>query len=171
MDIIWPNYEIIVSDIEEIIPHGLDNSSAPAYLAELKAEDLINKLPDNYLLITADTVVIHEDTILGKPKDKDEAISMVTRLSGGDHDVISGVCIRTEYQHETFSDLTKVTLAQMSAEEISFYVDQYEVMDKAGSYGIQDWLGVSKVTRLKGSYYNVMGLPVHLLYEKLSSLL
>jgi len=169
MDIIWPHYEIIVSSAEEIIPAGLENKKAPAYLAELKADDLISKMPNDFLLITADTLVIHEGEILGKPKDREDAISMVTRLAGTEHDVVSGVCIVTKDQKQVFSDTTIVTVEPMSDEEVIYYVDNYEVMDKAGSYGIQDWIGVSKVSKLQGSYYTVMGLPVHKVYQTLTN--
>ena len=170
MDILYPDYEIIVSQAEEIIPPKLENTKAPAYLAELKANDLLSKMPTDFLLITADTVVIHQDEILGKPKDREDAISMVSRLAGTDHDVISGVCVMTHKQKMVFSSTTSVTVDPMSSEEVVYYVDNYQVMDKAGSYGIQDWLGVSKVSKLHGSYYNVMGLPVNKLYEVLIKL-
>ena len=167
MDIIWPDYEIIVSQAEEIIPPKLENTKAPAYLAELKANDLLSKMPTDFLLITADTVVIHQDEILGKPKDREDALSMVSRLAGTDHDVISGVCVMTHNQKKVFSSSTSVTVDPMTSEEVVYYVDNYQVMDKAGSYGVQDWLGVSKVSKLDGSYYNVMGLPVDKLYQVL----
>jgi len=139
----------------------------PAFLAELKANDLISRMPEDFLLITADTVVIHEGDILGKPDDREEAISMVTQLAGTTHEVISGVCVQSGNERHTFSDKTTVEIASMTEEEVIFYVDNFQVMDKAGSYGIQDWLGVSKVSKLLGSYYTVMGLPVDKLYKQL----
>jgi len=170
LDMIWPEYQVIKSDVEEIIPAGLPAEQAPAYLAELKADDLVPRMPTDYLLITADTVVIHNQKILGEPVDRADAISMLTDLAAGQHEVISGVCIKTATSSHTFSDTTTVEIEDMTQEEISYYVDNFEVMDKAGSYGIQDWLGVTKVRRLDGSYYNVMGLPADMLYKYLLAL-
>jgi len=118
-------------------------------------------------LITADTVVIHNNKILGKPKDRKDAIDMVTKLANTTHTVVTGVTVRSQVKMKTFSDTTLVTVAPMNKNEVAWYIDNYEVMDKAGSYGIQDWMGVSKITKLKGSYYNVMGLPTDKLYEVL----
>ena len=167
---IWPEYQVIKSDIDEVIPDGLPAEKAPAYLAELKANDLVSRMPKDYLLITADTVVIHNQKILGKPVNRVDAIAMLTDLAAGQHEVISGVCIKTETSSLTFSDTTTVEIEDMTQDEIAYYVDNYEVMDKAGSYGIQDWLGVTKVRRLAGSYYNVMGLPADMLYKHLLAL-
>jgi len=167
MDIIWADYNIIVSEAEEIIPSDMKVDDVPAYLAELKADDLISQMPEDFLLVTADTIVIHQGDILGKPKDREEAITMVSRLAGTIHDVVSGVCVLSGKERYTFSDKTIVDIAPMSEGEIIYYVDNYQVMDKAGSYGIQDWLGVTKVTKLVGSYYTVMGLPVDKLYKHL----
>ncbi len=160
-------FRVIKGDVEEIIPDDMAAHAAPVYLSELKADDLIKSMPDNYLLITSDTIVIHEGDILGKPTDRDDAIAMVTRLAGTTHEVITGVTVRTAEKSVSFSDSTSVALESMTPEEVVWYIDNCEVMDKAGSYGVQDWIGVSKITKLEGSYYNVMGLPTHKLYEVL----
>jgi len=161
------DFKIKVSTEEEIIPVGIPIIEVPLYLAQQKADFIKKNIGNNYLLITADTIVIHDDQILGKPKNKEESRDMLTRLSGGIHQVVTGVEICTKDRTESITDVTHVHIDHMSSEEISWYVDHYEVMDKAGSYGIQDWLGNAKVTRLEGSYYNVMGLPSHQLYKVL----
>lgn len=159
------SYKTLVSDAEEIIPDNMDVMEAPAYLSKLKSDDLLSQVKDNFLLITADTVVIHKHKILGKPKDSDDAINMISKLSGTTHAVLTGVTVRSTAKIRTFSNTTLVTVAPLSNQEIKWYVENYDVMDKAGSYGIQDWLGVSKITKLKGSYYNVMGLPTDELFQ------
>lgn len=161
------SYKTLVSEAEEIIPDDMDVMEAPAYLSKLKSDDLMSQVKDNFLLITADTVVIHKHKILGKPKDADAAINMITKLSDTTHAVVTGVTVRSTAKIKTFSNTTLVTVAPLSKQEIKWYVENYNVMDKAGSYGIQDWLGVSKITKLKGSYYNVMGLPTDELFRVL----
>jgi len=161
------DFKIKVSTEEEIIPVGIPIIEVPLYLAQQKADFIKKNIGNNYLLITADTIVIHDDQILGKPKNKEESRDMLSKLSGGTHQVVTGVEICTKDRTESITDITHVHIDDMSSEEISWYVDHYEVMDKAGSYGIQDWLGNVKVTRLEGSYYNVMGLPSHQLYKVL----
>lgn len=161
------SYKTLVSQAEEIIPDKMEVMEAPAYLSKLKSDDLMSQVRDNFLLITADTVVIHNNKILGKPKDSDDAINMISKLSDTTHAVVTGVTVRSTTKIKTFSNTTLVTVAALSKKEITWYVENYSVMDKAGSYGIQDWLGVSKITKLKGSYYNVMGLPTDELFRVL----
>ena len=160
-------FEIIKSDVEEIIPPGLPAEEAPEYLSMLKSDDLVQKLSGEYMLITTDTVVIFGDEILGKPKDLQEAKAMLDKLQGKKHNVISGVTIRTNDKTLSFSALTEVKMSAMTPGEISWYAENFEVMDKAGAYGIQDWIGLCKIEDLMGSYYNVMGLPTDQLYEHL----
>ncbi len=161
------SHKTLVSQAEEIIPDNMEVMEAPAYLSKLKSDDLMSQVRDNFLLITADTVVIHNNKILGKPKDSDDAINMISKLSDTTHAVVTGVTVRSTTKIKTFSNTTLVTVAALSKKEITWYVENYSVMDKAGSYGIQDWLGVSKITKLKGSYYNVMGLPTDELFRVL----
>jgi septum formation protein len=119
------------------------------------------------VVITADTVVIHQGKILGKPKDRDQAISMIQALSGDSHQVVTGVAITSRDKQVSFSDMTKVTFAELTPEEISHYIETYKPYDKAGSYGAQEFIGYIAITQLVGSYFNVMGLPVHRLFEEL----
>ena len=161
------SYKTLVSDAEEVIPDDMEVMEAPAYLSKLKSDDLMSQVRDNFLLITADTVVIHKNKILGKPKNSDDAINMISKLSDNTHAVVTGVTVRSAAKIKTFSNTTLVTVAPLSKKEITWYVENYNVMDKAGSYGIQDWLGVTKITKLKGSYYNVMGLPTDKLFRVL----
>lgn len=161
------SYKTLVSDAEEVIPDDMEVMEAPAYLSKLKSDDLMSQVRDNFLLITADTVVIHKNKILGKPKNSDDAINMISKLSDNTHAVVTGVTVRSAAKIKTFSNTTLVTVAPLSKKEITWYVENYNVMDKAGSYGIQDWLGVTKITKLKGSYCNVMGLPTDKLFRVL----
>ena len=160
-------FEIIKSDVEEIIPAGLPAEEAPEYLSMLKSDDLVTRLSNNYMLITTDTVVLFHGEILGKPKDLDEAKAMLEKLQGKNHKVISGVSIRTKARTLSFSALTEVKMSNMTANEIDWYAENFQVMDKVGAYGIQDWIGLCKIEELHGSYYNVMGLPTDQLYEQL----
>ena len=162
------DFEVRVSHSPEVTPPGYPLKDVPIFLAELKYRDLKDDLSTNEILITADTVVICEDHMLGKPKDLQEAIDMISFLSGKAHTVITGVTIGTAQTYRSASDTSSVTVGEMTYEEIRWYSSQYSIMDKAGAYGIQDWLGLCKVIHLQGSYYNVMGLPTHLVYEMLS---
>ena len=161
------SFEIISSNIPEIIPSNIQNEDAPEYLARLKADHLAPSLEGNFLLITADTVVIKDNQILGKPQSKDEAYMMITALSGDAHDVITGVCITDKNKQQSFSDKTEVIFDPFSEDEVKWFVDRFPVMDKAGAYGIQEGLGLAKIAGLNGSYYNVMGLPTHSLFAAL----
>ena len=139
----------------------------PEYLARHKSETFHRNLNENEILITADTLVFLDDTILGKPVDPDDACRMLRSLSGRSHTVITGVALRTVSDSVSFSDLSEVTFSNLSGDEIHYYVDNYNPLDKAGSYGIQDWIGLAGISSIKGSYFNVMGLPTHRLYEEL----
>lgn len=142
----------------------------PEYLSRQKSLAFTDEeLPSNYLLITADTVVIAENEILGKPADREDALRMLHVLSGKSHHVVTGVTVRTKDKSKTFSAISKVTFAPLDSEEMAYYVDQYKPYDKAGAYGIQEWIGYVGISGLQGSFYNVMGLPTRKLYQTLKS--
>jgi len=140
----------------------------PEYLSQQKSLAFNDEeLPENYLLITADTVVIAENEILGKPVDRNDAIRMMHVLSGKSHHVVTGVTVRSKDKMETFSANSEVEFAPLDEEEMAYYVDQYKPFDKAGAYGIQEWIGYVGISGLRGSFYNVMGLPTRKLYQTL----
>ena len=160
----------VLSDIDESYPVQLMPVNVAKYIAHLKAQAYWDTLADDELLITADTVVVADKTILGKPTDAEDAKRMLRLLSGRAHQVITGVCLVTKLQWREFCVSTDVTFKQLSAEEIDFYIEHYRPYDKAGAYGIQEWIGYIGVTGLDGSYYNVMGLPVQRIYTELQYL-
>ena len=151
----------------EAYPDTLPLEEVPLYLSQLKAEQLLHTLEADELLITADTVVLLDGQILGKPHDLDDARRMLHRLSGRQHEVVSGVSLSTIDWQISFSSHTLVTFAQLTDSEIDHYVTRYQPLDKAGAYGIQEWIGYIGVSHIEGSFYNVMGLPVHRLYRVL----
>jgi len=157
----------VLPDIEENYPADLNAEDVPQYIAREKAQAYRQLMTNDTLLITADTVVILKGEILGKPADDDEARAMLHRLSGKTHHVVTGVCLTTTGQQRAFAVRTDVTFKQLSDDEINYYVDHYHPLDKAGAYGIQEWIGYIGVTGLQGSYFNVMGLPVQRIYEEL----
>jgi septum formation protein len=160
----------VSAEVDESIPEGMNPDEIAIFLAEKKAdhfEDLL-KDPKN-ILITADTLVLIDGVILGKPEDKEGAIKMLKSLSGKMHSVVTGVCIRSRDKGRSFTDWTDVYFKSLSKDEIDYYLDYYKPYDKAGAYGAQEWIGYIGIRRLEGSYFNVMGLPVHKLYEELSS--
>lgn len=157
----------VMADIDESYPDTLAPSMVPVYLAEKKAAAYIHALKENDLLITADTVVCTETEILGKPACKDEAVEMLRKLSGKEHQVVTGVAIVSLGKTESFASVTSVLFDVLTDEEIDYYVEKYCPYDKAGSYGIQEWIGYIGVKSIKGSYFNVMGLPVQKLYRVL----
>ncbi len=163
-------FEAITIDVEEVYPPSLPAAQVPEYLAQLKASAYADSLEPDTLLITADTVVVLQDQILGKPRNAQDARHMIDMLSGCMHQVITGVCLTTNEYSRTFSSTTQVTFAELTPAEIDFYVEQYRPMDKAGSYGIQEWIGYIGITHISGSYFNVMGLPVQRLYRELKKL-
>ena len=152
---------------EEKYPINLQKSEIAKFLARQKANFIYKQLSDNYLLITADTIVVQNNEVLHKPKDKEEAIKILQMLSGKTHKVISGVCIKTNLKEIVFSELTEVSFNKLSKEEITYYIDHFNPFDKAGSYGIQEWIGYIGIKGIKGSYNNVIGLPTTALYQKL----
>ena len=160
-------FSIKTTQKEEEYPQNLDGAEIAEFLAKQKAEVISKELTGNYLLITADTIVIQNNEILHKPKDKDEAQRILQNLSGKSHKVISGVCIKSAKKEVVFSSETEVTFNKLSEDEIRFYIEKFKPFDKAGSYGIQQWIGYIGIEKIKGSYNNVVGLPTAELYQKL----
>jgi septum formation protein len=163
------SYSIRLKEIEEIYPDGLQGAEITNYLAELKANAFEKELDTNDLLITSDTIVWLNESALGKPTDAEDALAMLQKLSNKTHEVITSVCIKSIAKTEVFHCSTKVTFGTLSDEAIRYYLDQYQPFDKAGSYGIQDWIGLIGISKIEGSYTNVVGLPTELLYKKLLS--
>lgn len=163
------NFSIRAKAVEEIYPPTLKGSEITNYLAELKAAAFTD-LAENDIIITSDTIVWLDNKAIEKPKDKQQAIEMLQEISGKCHEVITSICIKTSTTQKVFYDVTKVCFKPLSMEEIRFYVENYRPFDKAGAYGIQEWIGFIGVTKIEGSYFNVMGLPVHKLYEELMKL-
>ncbi len=157
-------------DVDESYPDTLQGEEIPAYISREKAGAYLSMIEPDELLITADTIVWMDGEVLGKPKDREDAIRMLRRLSGASHQVITGVCLTTKEWQNSFTITTDVTFAILSEEEITYYVDKYSPMDKAGAYGVQEWIGFIGVESISGSYYNVMGLPVQRLYRELLKL-
>lgn len=165
------DYEVkIVPGIDETYPELLNGEEIPVYIAQEKANAYRASLQPDELVITADTIVYVDGMVLGKPVDEADACRMLRMLSGRTHQVITGVCLTTVDFQKSFASVTEVTFDTLSDEEIGYYVEKYHPMDKAGSYGVQEWIGFVGVTGLKGSYYNVMGLPVQRLYKELKEL-
>lgn len=159
------DFEIRLREIEEVYPNHLVADEITDYLAELKGKAFENDLANNEILITSDTIVWHKDKALGKPKDAKDAFEMLKNLSNSTHQVITSVSFKTNDKVTTLHDYTEVTFAELSDEMIQYYISNFKPFDKAGSYGIQDWIGLVGVTSVVGSYTNVMGLPTHLVYD------
>lgn len=160
-------FECITKETPECFPE-MPLKKVAGYLSRQKSLAFVDEeLPDNYLLITADTVVIAENEILGKPVDRADALRMLRLLSGKSHVVVTGVTLRSKSQMKTFSASSSVTFADLDPEEMAYYVDHYKPFDKAGAYGIQEWIGYVGISGLRGSFYNVMGLPTQRLYNAL----
>ena len=160
----------VLKDIDESYPHDLPVSEVALYIAGKKAAAYRQTIAPDELIITADTVVIVGDEILGKPVDEADAVRMLRQLSGRTHQVTTGVCLLTATDERRFDVTTDVTFKTLTDEEIQYYVTHYKPFDKAGAYGIQEWIGYIGVTGLHGSYYNVMGLPVQRIYEYIKQL-
>ncbi len=156
-----------IKDVDEVYPNNLKADEVPAYLSQIKAEAYRTELKDSQVLITADTVVILGDTILGKPRDADDAFSMLSMLSDNTHKVVTGVTILAAKKRVTFSVESEVVFGSLTPEQIRYYIENYKPFDKAGAYGIQEWIGAIGIKGIVGSYYNVMGLPIHRLYHEL----
>ncbi len=164
------DFEIRLKEIEEIFPNTLKGEEITNYLSILKANAFEGELQDNELLITSDTIVWHQNRPLGKPKDAQEAFEILQSLSNNTHEVITSVCFKTKHKTEVISETTKVTFNALSDEAIRYYLDHYQPFDKAGAYGIQEWIGFIGVSKVEGSYTNVMGMPTDKVFAYLSQL-
>ena len=162
------NFTVEVPEVDEVFPESLDVTKVAEYLANLKADAFTN-IPTDTVVITADTVVILDEQILGKPKNKTEATKMLHSLSNRSHKVMTGVCIKSKDKTVSFSNTTKVFFKELSFSEIEHYIENYKPFDKAGSYGIQEWIGAIGITKIEGSYFNVVGLPIHELNKQLAN--
>lgn len=164
------DYEVkVIKGIDESYPTNMDAVEIPQFISRKKAAAYKKDMSGNELIITADTVVSVENKILGKPKDKEEAVKMLNMLSGRKHQVITGVTVMSKDREETFATVSHVTIAPLSENEIDYYIEKYLPYDKAGAYGIQEWIGMIGVTEIEGSFFNVMGLPVQRLYTLLKT--
>ncbi len=157
-----PRYEV-----DEVFPPGMPKDEVPVYLAKLKSERYPQPLADDEILITADTLVWCKNEFLGKPKSNEDACRMLWLMSGSVHEVLTGVCLRSAHKTVTFLASTLVYFRSLTQDEMCYYIGKYKPMDKAGAYGIQEWIGYAAIERIEGSYYNVMGLPMQKLYVEL----
>lgn len=163
-------FEVRLKPIKEEYPPRLKHFEISDYLAQLKALVFKKELKDNDILITSDTIVWHEDKALGKPRTNDEAFEMLSSMSNATHEVITSVCFMTKYTQKTVNAVTKVTFKPLTSNEINHYIKSCNPFDKAGAYGIQEWIGQIGITAIEGSYTNVVGLPTHLVYKTLNSM-
>lgn len=164
------DFEIRLKEVEEIYPPELKREEITNYLAKLKASPFEGGLQENEILVTSDTIVWHNNKALGKPTDKQDAFEILKSLSNTTHEVITSVCFKTNSKTDLLHETTKVTFNALSDEAIHYYIDNYKPFDKAGAYGIQEWIGFIAVSKIEGSYANVMGMPVDKVYEYLSNL-
>ncbi|HMQ43961.1 MAG TPA: Maf-like protein [Mariniflexile sp.] len=164
------DFEIRLKPVIEDYPIRLKHFEISDYLAQLKALPYKKELNANDILITSDTIVWHNNQALGKPKNEADAFQMIKSLSNATHEVITSVCFTTKTFEKTLNAVTKVTFKNLTDEEINFYIKTCKPFDKAGAYGIQEWIGLIGVTKIEGSYFNVMGLPTHLLYKTLNAI-
>jgi septum formation protein len=164
------DFEIRLKEVDEIYPPELQAEQITDFLAKLKSDAFKNEIGENEILITSDTIVWHNGKALGKPKDYKDAVLMLQTMAGQTHEVITSVCFTTAKQSEILHEITKVTFNEISDEAIRYYLDKHKPFDKAGAYGIQDWIGLTAISKIEGSYTNVVGLPTHRVYEFLSKL-
>ena len=162
-------FQVIDIDVEEIYPDDMEPENVPEFLARKKAEAAVPRLKQGQMILAADSIVILNGEILGKPGDREHAIEMITSLAGHKHVVVTGVFLCDSHDGLGFSEYTHVWFDAMRSDEIEYYVDHFKPYDKAGAYGIQEWIGWAKVSRIEGSYANVMGLPVQRVYEELEN--
>ncbi|MGC4128943.1 MAG: Maf family protein [Bergeyella sp.] len=158
------DFRAVAIDCDETFPDELPPCDVAAYLSRLKS-DSFGTLKENQVLITADTVVVLDNQILGKPKDEQDAFRMIRNLSGKKHQVFTAITVRTPVETITETDVAIVEFSDMTDEEIQYYIQHFKPFDKAGSYGIQEWLGMAKISKIEGNFYTIMGLPTHLLYQ------
>jgi septum formation protein len=164
------DFEIRLKEIEEVYPDNLQGVEITNFLAELKAKVFDGEIAENEILITSDTIVWLNNRALGKPKDYTDAFIILKSLSNTTHEVITSVCFKTKWKTETLFDVTKVTFNTLSDNAIHYYLENYKPFDKAGAYGIQDWIGLIGISKIEGSYTNVVGLPTNLVYHYLNTL-
>src|SRR5690606_15361292 len=162
------DFEIRLKPVKEEYPFRLKHFEISDYLAQLKALPFTEELTEGDILITGDSMFWHQNNAHGKPSDTQDAFAMLKSLSNTTHEVVTSVCFTTTTCEKTLNDITKVTFKELTDEEIMYYVDQFKPFDKAGSYGIQEWIGQIGVTKMEGSYFNVMGMPTHLVYKALN---
>lgn len=165
------HFDIIPLSVEESYPKELLLEQVPEYLAKKKAEPFLKNIQDKQIVLTSDTVVILYNELLGKPKNTKEAKKLLQKLSGQTHEVISGVCLTTKQKQKSVSVTTKVSFKTLSEEEINYYIDKFKPLDKAGAYGVQEWIGAVGIERIDGSYSNVVGLPTATVYEMLREII
>jgi septum formation protein len=164
------NFEIRLKEIEEVYPPELQAEAITNYLAELKASAFEGELKENEILITSDTIVWYNNKALGKPKNEEDAFAILQSLSNATHEVITSVCFKTKAKTDTIFEVTKVTFNALSDQAIHYYLDHYKPYDKAGAYGIQEWIGFVGVAKIEGSYTNVMGMPTDKVFNYLNNL-
>lgn len=163
--------KIDVRPVDEVYPENLQKEEITDYLAALKAEVFKNELSEKQILITSDTIVYNKDSAMGKPVNHQEAVKMISALSGKAHDVITSVCFTFKNSQKILNHTTKVYFSELSPDEIEYYVSNFKPFDKAGGYAIQEWIGLIGIEKIEGSYFNVVGLPTHLVYKTLKELL
>ena len=163
------SFSVVTKEVEEVYPEHLSKVEVPVYLAELKAKPFKSELKSTDLLITADTIVCLGEKILGKPANYEQAFQMLEELSNNRHQVLTGVCLSSENKMKSFYASTTVQFKKLTTKEIDYYITTFKPYDKAGAYGIQEWIGAVGITSIEGSYYNVMGLPIQKLYEKIQT--
>jgi septum formation protein len=168
-------FDILVKETDESFPENLAITDVPVHIARNKAlavqkSDLYERYESGNIIVAADTIVVLDNTIIGKPVDEEEAIVILKRLSGKTHTVVTGVVIMTDHKEIAFSDVTEVSFHELTAEQINYYVEHYRPLDKAGAYAIQEWIGVTGIKSIKGDFYNVMGLPVSRVVKELKNI-
>lgn len=161
-------FEVVTRNWEEEYPSHLKGEEIALYIAENKAESFRKDIKQNELIITADTIVWSNDRVLDKPVSEKDALEILHAISGNTHEVITGVCLLSSEKKKSFCSCTRVTFDNLTDEELIYYIRNYRPYDKAGAYGIQEWIGLSACSRIEGSYFNVMGLPVHQVYRELA---
>lgn len=161
------DFDIQVMDIDETFPPNMDPYKVPEYLARLKSDPFNGKTPEDTCVITSDTVVINNGKIMGKPGDATDALSMVLELGNKKHTVVTGVCLQFSDRKLSFTNVSEVEFESVSEEEARYYINKFQPLDKAGAYGIQEWIGQARIKKINGCYYNIMGLPLNALYNAL----
>ena len=164
------DFRIVLKEVDESYPDNLSPEEIALYIAEKKARAFDESIADNEVVLTADTIVAVDGQILGKPETPSHAVEMLKILSGKVHRVVTGVCLLHKQRYNKFHDVSEVFFRKLTDEEIIFYIDKYQPLDKAGAYGIQEWIGLTGIERINGSYTNVVGLPTEKLYQQLLKL-